>query len=326
MIKPSLAVSMLVAVQLLAVQIASAQSFPSKPLRIIMPNVVGGPHDTAARAAAQSLSQTFGQPVVVDNRPAGNGVIGTLACAKAPPDGYSLCLNSLTNISLNPFLIANLPYDPPKDFAPVIQMGTLNSAFVVNPAMAGVNNVKDLLDAARARPATITWSSFGPSSNGFLYQQWLKKARNAVFLDVPYKSAIQGLNAALAGEVQVSSYALGGVTPHIKAGKLRALAVSGERRSAFLPDVPTMKEQGIELDIGNWFGIFAPVDTPRPVVQRLNAEFAKLLADPEYSKKVLVSQGFDPEPVNTPEQFAAFLKANREMCENLVKTIGMKPE
>ena len=291
-----------------------------------MPNVVGGPHDTVARAAAQSLSQTFGQPVIIDNRPAGNGVIGTLGCAKAPPDGYSICSNSLNYISLNPFLIAKLPYDPPRDLAPIIKMGTLNSALVVSPSL-DVANVKDLLDAARAKPGTITWSSFGSASVGYLLQQWLKVTRGIVFVDVPYKAAGQGLNATIAGEVLVASYALGGVTPIIKAGKVKVLAVSGAKRSTFLPDVPTLKEQGIELDVGNWFGYFVPAAaTPRQFVQRFNTEFGKLLADPAFVQKILVGQGFDPEPPNSPEEFASFLKTNREMCENLVKTIGIKPE
>jgi tripartite-type tricarboxylate transporter receptor subunit TctC len=306
---------------------AGAQAYPAKPVRIIEPHPAGSILDNAFRGVAQTLTQALGQPFVIDNRAGAEGIIGAEACAKAPADGYSLCATDALVISLAPVVRAKLPYDPPRDFTPVVHLGALASVVAVNPAVAA-NNMGELLELARQKPGTITWGSWGTSSLSNIYIEWLKNAKGIRFLNVPYKSALQAYQATLAGETQVAMFGAGSALPFLKAGKVRALAVNGELRSAIVPDLASFKELGIDVYFRPWFGMLAPAATPREIVQRLNAVVGKAVADAQFREKFLLAQGLEniPPAGAPPEQFAAFLKTERALLENVVRVAGIKEE
>ena len=310
-----------------AAALAQAQPYPRKAITFIVPNAPGGAFDAAARALAQAMSQALGQPVVIDNRPAGQGIIGTQAAARATPDGYTLLFTGSSNISFLPVLRANLPYDAQRDLAPIIRLGFLDSFVVVHPSVS-VQSFKDLLELAAAKPESVTWGSWGATSNSNMYIEYLKRTKGVSFLTVPYKTAPQALNAVLAGEVQVMIFGQGQLVPMLKAGKLRALAVTGTKRSPFMPDIPTMKETGTGFDLETplWIGLFAPAGTPKEVIGRVNSVAAALLADRSFTEKALVSLGYLPDDPNTPEEFAAAIRRDRGLYADLIKVTGIKDD
>ena len=304
--------------------LASAQGYPSKPLRIIVPVTAGGAVDTVARALVPTLGQSLGQPIVVDNRPGASGIIGLSACAKSAPDGYTVCLTNSDSISFGPLLHSNLPYSPSRDLAPVIQIAFIDTV-MTSSALLPVSSMRELIDLAIAKPGTIAWSSFGNGSIGHLYIEWLRNTTGAVFNHVPYKGAAPALTAVVGGEVQVSMVSLGQAIPVVRSGRLRALALSGSRRSALMPDVPTFEELGLDLQVRPWLGMFAPAETPVEIIRRLNAEIAKILRDPKFREQQLTARALDPAG-ESPEEFAGFLKADRERAAKLVKIAGVKPD
>ena len=307
-------------------QTASAQGYPAKPVRLIIPSAPGGPSDTNGRGVAQALSEALKQPFVVDNRPGADGIIGAEACARSAPDGYTLCTCDGQGFSLNPVIRTRMPYDALKDLAPVIQTAFLNSALVVHPSVPA-NSVRELLDLAKTKPGLVTFGTSGLASVSNIYVEWLKKARGIEFQSIPYKGITQAFGGLIAGEVQVAVFAAGQVAQHIKAGKVKALAQTAETRSRHLPDVPSFKEAGMEVALRNWFGLFAPAGTPGDIVHRLNAEVSRnLLNNPVLSERFLGSQGLVAEPPvgESPEAFAAFLKADREYFATVIKTTGIK--
>lgn len=307
--------------------LAQAQDWPRRHITLIVPNAVGGAYDAAARPLANSLSQVLGQPFVIDNRPAGGGVVGLIGTAQAAPDGHTLLFTGQSQVSMFPVLRPNLPYEPTRDLAPIIRVGSLESFVMVNPSMP-VKTMKDLVDLARAKPDSITFGTWGSTSTSNMHVEYLRKARNIHFFTVPYKSAAQALNAGVAGEVQVTLFSQGPSIALIKGGKFRALATTGNKRSTVLPDIPLLKETGVgaDLETNTWVGMFAPAKTPRAILNRVNAEVAKLLADRAYTDKFLLSIGFQPEDPNTPEQFTEFLKQDRLTYVNLIKLTGIKDE
>jgi tripartite-type tricarboxylate transporter receptor subunit TctC len=312
---------------LCAVQQAMAQGYPSKPIRLIRPHPAGGPSDVTMRALGQILSETLGQPIVVENRVGAEGIIGAEACIRAPADGYTLCGTDSWVLSLNPVVRLKLPYEPLRDFAPIAHLGFMDSAMLVQPSMP-VKSIAELVEYARARPGQVTFGSWGPGGASYIYIQWLKNAKGALFLDVPYKSAGQAVQGVVAGQVQVATYSLGLALPMVKAGKLKALAMTGEKRSSLAPQLPTFKESGMEMSLRTWYGILAPVGAPGDIVQRLNAEITRIQAQPEFKEKYVTAIGIElvPPAGGTPAEFAAFMRADREMYANIVKTAGIKPE
>jgi tripartite-type tricarboxylate transporter receptor subunit TctC len=314
---------LLIAAALTVFGAALAQGYPAKPVRVIVPHGAGGPIDVLVRGLGQYLQQSLGQPFIVDNRGGGDGIAGAEACARAAPDGYVLCATATNVVTIGPSMHTRLPYDPPRDYVAVARVGILDSALVVHPSVPA-NSVKELIDLARARPESIGWASFGPNTSSYMYMEWLRKLHGAPFLHVPYKTAIQSQNATVAGEVQVNLYAAGQAAALAKAGKLKVLAVTGDKPSPFLPGVPPFKEAGIDLPWRTWFGVFAPAGTPREVVQRLNAEINRTVASAQYVQKFLTTQGITPAP-GTPEDFSAFLKSDRELFARMMKVIGVKP-
>ena len=304
-----------------------AQGYPAKAVRIIVPHPPGSVVDVPIRGAAQIWSQEFGQPFVVDNRAGAEGIIGAEACAKAAPDGYTLCGTDSLVISLNPATRSRLPYEPRRDFTPVIQMGFLTSVVAVGPSLP-VKSMEELIALARARPGAVSWGSWGTVSLANIYIEWLRLSRGITFLNVPYKSALQSTQALLAGEIQVSLFGAGPAAAQQKAGKLRVIAVNGETRSETLPEVPSFKEAGVDLPIRVWFGFFAPAGTSPDMVQRLNGVMARALPDPQFKAKFLTSQGLELVGTagGTPAQFAAFLQAERSVYENIVKVTGIRED
>lgn len=315
------------AVACLAPLASQAQGWPAKPVRVIIPHPAGGPADVPPRAMAQVFAQTMGQPFVIENRLGADGIIGAEACAKAAPDGYTLCYMSNGVTVVNPILMSKLHVDMARDFIPIVHTGTLYSVVMVNGALP-INSMQELIAAARAKPDTIPYGTYGQINLAYFVYQWLKVKSGAPFLQVPYKSATHALQALLAGEVHVAGYALGTASRHVQSGKVKAVAVNSEKRLPALPNVPTLRELGIEVDYRSFFGFYAPTGTPDAVVRRMNGETAKLVKEPQFAAKYIVTQGFeiDAPAGNSPEHFAQFLRSEREEFQKLVKEIGLKPQ
>ena len=314
---------------LCALPAAHAQNYPARPVRMLVGTAPGGPQDAIARGVGQVLTQKLGQPFVIENRVGADGIIAGEACARAQPDGYTICSNDNWAIALNPLTHLKLPYDPVRDLTPIIHYGFLAAAILAHPSVPA-NSMPELLELARAKPGTITWGSYGISSASNLYMEWLKNARGITFLNVPYKSAGLVWPAMLAGEVQISYLAVGLAAPTVKAGKAKALAVIGpSTRSPIMPEVPTYSEAGLEFNIGTWFGLFAPSGTPREIVSRPNAEIAReLFNNPPARERFLTGIGMAIElPAGgPPEAFAELIGREREKLAKIVKIVGIKPQ
>jgi tripartite-type tricarboxylate transporter receptor subunit TctC len=296
---------------------AFCSDYPSRPIKIIQPLGIGTPADIFSRAIGQQLSEKFGQAVIVENKVGANGVIGMDACAKAPPDGYTICIPSFSQVSLNPVVYPNIPYEPLRDFSPVVFVGLITSSISVSSTLP-VNNLKELIELAKAKPDMINWSSWGIGSFSHLHLAWLESTTGAKFKHIPYKTIDQALTATLAGETQVFMNTPGLVQPHVKSGKLKTLAIAGPKRSPLLPDVPTLKEQGFNAEFVSWIGVTVPVGTPKEIIQKLNIEMNKSISDPKFVEKVLTP--ISVEAVGgTPEEFGSFMKLDREVATKLAK-------
>ena len=302
---------------------AAAQDFPSATVRFIVSSIPGGPTDVLSRGLQPILAKSLGQPIVVDNRVGADGIIGAELCAKASPDGHTICAFSNSALSLNPVIRAKLPYDAVKDFAGVVFAGFFDSVLITHPSVPA-ENVAQLLDLARTKPGSLEWGHFGINTTGNFYQEYLKKSRNAPFYPVPYKTTAQVLQALVTGEAKVAVYAWPALMEHIRAGKIRPLAVTADRRMRILPNVPTFEEEGIKLPLRGWFGFNVPAATPRPVVNRLNAEIRKGMADPTYRESI-ARAGIDPRD-GTPEEYDAFVRGQLRDMTELMAFLGIKPQ
>lgn len=304
---------------------ASAQTYPAKPVHLVVPFPPGGASDLTARTIGQKMSEGLGQSVVVENKPGANGVLGIDAVAKSPADGYTLLLTDRGSLTVNPWLYQKLPYDSVKDFAYVGIITDGPYVLVANPKL-GVGTVKELVELSKAKPGTLNYASYGVGSMAQLNLEAFNQKMGTDMLHVPYKGAGPAAQAAVAGEVGVTIATVPAVQGFIKDGRLRALAVGSDKRFAVLPDVPTMAEAGAGSDIlvPTYFALLAPAGTPPAVVARLNAEMKKALADPQVIERLagagLVANG------GTPEQMAASVKADLPRFSALVKSIGIKPE
>lgn len=304
-----------------------AQSYPTKPIRILRPHPAGASGDIQARGISQALSQQYGHAFVVENRVGGDGIIGAEACAKAAPDGHTICSTDSAVITSNAVVRASLPYDPLKDFSPIIHLGFGNSFLLVNPALP-VRTVKELFDLARSKPGSLAWATAGPSSAAHFYVEWVRNSMGISFLPVPYKTNTQAMQAAISGEIQVATYQIGLALPVVESGKLRALASAGQERSPYAPNVPSYKESGIDISISPWWGWFVPAGTPPAIVQRLNADIAKLFSETGFREKFATALAFEMvgPALKSPEQFAAFLKSDRETYQRVAKLAGVRPQ
>jgi tripartite-type tricarboxylate transporter receptor subunit TctC len=302
-----------------------AQTYPSRLIRFIQPLGPGSPGDIVTRAIADGLGRALGQPTVVENRTGANGIIGMDACAKAAPDGYTICVPSFSQMSTNPVLYNKLPYDPLADLAPVILIGAINSSFAVNAAVP-VTSLQELTAYAKSKPpGALNWGSWGIGSFPHLYMAWFQSATGTTFTHVPYRTIGQAMAALVAGEVQVLLNTPGLMQPLQEAGKIRVLAVVSKQRSPLLPEVPLLTELGYDMPLISWVGITVPAGTPPDIVRKLNAEVAKLIADPDFVRRNLAPVSVDPIG-GSPEAFGAFLKKDRETTERVAKTANIEKQ
>lgn len=299
-------------------------SYPVRPVRFIVPFAPGGSTDTLARTLAQRLSDVLGQQVVVDNRSGGNGNIGTEIVARAPPDGHTILLGYIANLGIGPSLYAKLPYDPVRDFAPVTQLAVSPNILVAHPSLP-VKSVRELVAYAKANPQKINYASAAVASLGHLAGELLNSAAGIHMQHVPYKGSGQAVIDLLAGQVQIMFSGMSSVMPHIKAGKLRPLAVTGAQRSPATPDVPTIAEAGYPgFEASAWYGVLAPAGTPKAIVSRLNAEILRVLKIPEVKER-LENVGFELVG-GTPDAFATYIRSEIEKWARVVKASGIKAE
>ncbi|MEP7206264.1 MAG: tripartite tricarboxylate transporter substrate binding protein [Casimicrobiaceae bacterium] len=301
---------------------ALAQGFPAKPVKLVVPFPPGGPLDVIGRLIAQKLTEAWGQSVVVENRPGAGGNIGADAVAKSPPDGYTVVMGALSTHAVNPHLFSKMPYDAVKDFAPITLVAVTPNVLVVNPGLP-VNSVKELIAYAKANPGKLAFGSGSNGSAGHLAGELLKVDTGIDMIHVPFKGGAPATQALLAGDTQIMFDNLANATPHVKAGKLKALAVTTAHRSRLAPDLPTMAEAGVPgFDISTWFGLLAPAGTPREIISKWNAEVTRILAARDMRER-LVAQGAEPSPT-TPEQFAQFIDQELAKYGKIVKASGAK--
>ena len=301
-----------------------AQEYPRKPIRLIVPFAPGGGNDTVARAISQSAGASLGQPVVVDNRAGAGGILGAELAAKSPADGYTLFLGGVGSHAVNPNLHAKLPYDPVKDFAPITLIASAPSVLVVNPSLPA-RTLAEFTALAKASPGRINYASNGNGSSAQLAAVLYESMAGVQMVHVPYKGLAPALVDLLAGEVQAMFSSVVAIVPNIKAGRLRALAVTGKRRAALLPEVPTLDESGVPgYEAGSWYGILAPAGTPQAVVAKLHKAIVRALAQPEVRER-LVSEGAEVIG-STPEAFAAHITAELARMGKLIRDAGIRME
>jgi len=302
---------------------STADSYPGKTIRIIVPYTPGGFNDTLARTLGQKLTEKWGQPVVVDNRPGGGTTIGTSLAAKAPADGHTLLVVSFA-FGVNPSLYAQLPYDTRRDFAPVVLAAGTPNILVVNPQLP-VKTVQDLIALAKSKPGKLNYATAGNGSSNHLCMEMFKSMTGVDLLHVPYKGSAPAVTDLIGGHVDVMFDNVPNVLQHVKAGKLRALAVSSRERSPFMPDLPTVAEAGVPgFDVSVWFGVVAPAGTPESVIAKLNSEINRILKLPAVVE-LFHKQGVVPLG-GSPDAFAAFLRAQTAKWAKVVKDSGVKAE
>jgi tripartite-type tricarboxylate transporter receptor subunit TctC len=311
------------AVSLVQASAAVAQTYPTRTIRIVVPQSAGGSTDLVARPLAQKLAEALKQPVVVENRPGAGSVIGTDLVAKAAPDGYTL-LAVAASFSMSPSLYANLPFDPVRDFAPITLLSAFPNILVVHPSLP-VKSVQELIAYAKARPGQLNFGSSGVATGTHLSMELFKNMTGIEMVHVPYKGGAPSVNALLAGEVQVTLATISTALPQVKAGRLRALAVTTPQRSVAAPEVPTLAESGVPgYDYSSWIGLLAPAKTPPAIVARLRAETARIVRTPEM-RAILALEGAEPVG-NSPEEFAALIGSEVGRWRKVVAAAGIKAD
>jgi tripartite-type tricarboxylate transporter receptor subunit TctC len=308
---------------LLGPAIATAQPYPAKAVRLLVPFPPGGPTDIVARLVSQKMSEGLRQPVVVENRAGAGGVLGTESVAKAAPDGYTLLMGTIGGLAVSMSLQPNRGYDTLRDLAPITQAVNVTSVLVVHPSVPA-RSVKDLLALAKARPGKLNYGSSGSGTITHLAGELLKLMGRVSIVHVPYKGGAPALTAILSGEVDITYENSLIVVPHIRSGKVRALAVTSSERSKLLPELPSIAETLRGYGASGWYGLLAPAGTPGAIIDRLNAEAVKALRDPGLAGK-LSSQGAEPAPGSAAE-FAAFIRREIEKWTKVVKAAGMRAE
>ena len=301
---------------------ASGQQFPSKPVRIINPFAPGGATDIIARQMAQKLTEEWGQAVVVENRAGASGAIGVEMVAKSPPDGYTLLIATQTTHAANPALYAKLPYDAAKDFAPLTLAGSTPLALMVRPSLP-VSSVKELIDFARKNPAKLVYASGGNGTSQHLTAELMKSMSNTYMLHIPYRGAGPAMTDLLGNQVDLMFDNLPTALPHIKAGKLRGLAVTGASRSSLAPELPTMAESGLPgFELSTWFAFFAPAGTPRAIVDKIAGDMRRVLTQPDMQQR-LAAIGVEVK-ASSPDELAAFQRVELAKWGKIIKDSGAK--
>lgn len=294
--------------------------FPERPIRLLVGFAPGGGTDTTARAIARKLSESLGQQVVVDNRPGAAGNIAAHIVAQASPDGHTLLMGTIAALAINPTLYGNLPFDPVRDFAPITQAVNSINILVVHPSVKA-HDVRELIALAKASPGRVLYGSSGVGGAGHLAGELFCSMAKVKMTHVPYKGGGPVMVDLLAGHVHAVFATAATSILHIKSGKIRALGVTTLKRAGMVPEIPTIAEQGLPgFDANNWYGLLAPAKTPRPIVQKLNAEVVKVLGMPDV-RQFLFSQGLDPAPT-TPEEFGAYIKSEMAKWAKVVRAAG----
>jgi tripartite-type tricarboxylate transporter receptor subunit TctC len=306
-----------------ATTIAHAQTFPSKPVRMVVPFPAGGGLDTTARAFGLKLNDYWGQTVVIENRPGASGMIGAESVVRSPKDGYVLLVCSPAEVALNPALYAKMTYDPFKDLAPISLAATYPNIVVVH-ASVPVKTVKELIALSKKTPGGLPFGSSGTGSTQHLAGEWLNFNAGFNLLHVPYKGAAPATTDLVGGQIPTAILGLAPVIPHIKSGRLRGIAVTAAQRAGTIPDVPTMNESGIKFESTQWFGFLAPAGTPADVIAKIQADVKRAAADAGVRDR-LSPLGGDPL-ANTPEEFAAFIRAENVKYAKVIKDAGIKAE
>ena len=298
-----------------------AQDYPAKPIRFIIPLAPGGGGDILARSIAQKLNEKWGQPVIVDNRPGGGGVIGTEVVAKAPADGYTILMIA-TNHTVNPSLIPKLPYDAIADFAPVTQLTASPNILVLHPSLPATS-LKELIALARQRPGQLNYSSAGNGTAGHLAAELMKMMAKIDVVHVPYKAAPQALSDLVSGQIQLQFSNLMTALPHVKNGRLRGIAVTTIQRSPAIPELPTMDQAGLRgYRVDQTYGVVAPGRTPAPIVAKLNAEIVNILKSPDIGQRMSAEGAMLVG--NTPQEYLEYLKAELQKWTRVVKEVGIR--
>ena len=307
-----------------ATAVQAQQVYPSRPIRFIVPYTPGGLGDSFARSVGEELAKRMGQPVVIDNRPGASQAIGAEATAKAPPDGHTLFMGTQSGLVINTIARKQLPYDPVRDLAPVTMLFTTPLYLVVHPSVPA-HSVKELIALARAKPGKLTFASIGSGSSQHLAGEMLRARAKVDIVHVPYKGSSPAMTDLLGGQVDMMFE--GGVSslPHVRSGKLRALATTGRRRADAMPELPTMAEAGVaDFEFTVWFALVAPAATPRPIIERLNREVGEVLRTRGLKEK-FAPAGIDIAP-STPEELGERIRADFPYYGKLMRDAGIQPE
>jgi tripartite-type tricarboxylate transporter receptor subunit TctC len=306
-----------------SVQPAVAQPYPTRPVRLVIPYPPGGPTDFVGRLVGQKLSPLLGQQVVVDNRPGAGTIIGSELVARAAPDGYTLLFGTGGGTFLAPLMLPKVPYDPHRDFAPVGMLVQSPQVLVVHPSVAA-KSVSELVALAKSKPGALNFASVGTGTSPHLGGELFQSLTATKLVHVPYKGTAPAMTDLISGQVQVMFSSMPTVLAHVKSGRLRLLGTGGNKRSAVIPDTPTIAETVPGFELITWYGVFAPIRTPIAIVKQLNAAIAKVLTDPE-SRDRLGSQGLEPV-VMTPEELKRYTTQDSSRWARLIKSAGIKPE
>ncbi|MDB5883519.1 MAG: hypothetical protein JWP43_3397 [Ramlibacter sp.] len=303
---------------------AFAETFPSKPIKLIVGFPPGGINDIVARVVGQKLSESLGQPVIIDNRAGAGGTIGADLVAKAKPDGYTLLLGSVSNIAMAPSQYKALPYDPVKDFTPVALLASAPNILVVNPSLP-VKSVKDLIALAKQKPGQLSYASAGNGTSNHLTVELLKVLADIDLVHIPYKGDTPAITDVIGGQVPMMFPTLPVALPQIKSGKLRAIAVSSAKPTSLMPGVPTVAESGglPDFEVSVWVGILAPAGTPKDIAERLSAELTRIVRLPEVKEK-LASLGAEPATMD-PAQFAGYIKSETAKWSKVAQAAKIVP-
>ena len=303
--------------------LAAAESWPSKPVRMIVPFPAGGPTDVLTRALAEKLSAALGQAVVVDNKPGAGGTIGSDFVAKSAPDGYTLLMATGSTHSVGPYL-SKVPYDPQKDFTPIIYVGKATNILLVSPVL-GVNNVRELIELAKKNPGQLNYSTSGIGSVAHLTSEMFAAMAGIKIVHVPYKGTQLSIPDLMSGQIAMLFDNVLTAKPHVEGGKLKGIAISSRERSSLVPGIPTVSESGLPgFDSWNWFGVFGPAGTPPAVVERVNAELNRLVSDAAIKDR-FAQLGFETTG-GTPADFAAVVQSEARKWSQVIREANVKPE
>ena len=304
---------------------ADAQQFPAKTITLVVPAAPGGVTDLLARALGQHFKESFGRPVVVENKPGASNQIAAEYVARSPADGYTLLVSPEATVAINPFLFAKLHYNAATDFVPIAGLVKIHQALVTNPSVPA-HNVADLIALAKKQPGALNYGTYGVGSTGHLNMEMFEAMAAVQLVAIHYKGATPALTDVIAGHIQAMFISVGSAVQPWKAGEINLLGVGSKERLARLPDIPTIAESGLPgFEAASWFGLFAPAGTPPAIVDQLNAQTQRVLAEPGFRAAVLDPQFFEPM-TGSPQDFAAFIKSDAEKWRRVIRLANVKVE